>query len=195
VTQVVDTELQSLRRSFPRVLLAIAIAFVLLGGVIAAFATGADRPEGAAEKWLNDVSDTTRKGVQHDASTRAADHGDPSLVAVLVPPAFNAHDKAAFTDIEVGAATRSADGYLVPYRVRLRDATSDERGTLAISKVHDDWYVNGVGPADLAGKVPSEGGPKVASAPAAVYVGALVVGLFVTLGISTLNRRLERSTP
>ena len=194
MTEVVDTELQSLRRSFPRVLLAVAIAFVLLGGVIAAFATGADRPEGAAEKWLNDVSDTTRKGVQHDAATRAAEHGDPSLVAMVIPQGFDAHDKAAFTDIEVGAATRTADGYAVPYRVRLRDAKADERGTLAIIKARDEWYVQGIGSAELAGKVPSEGGPKVASAPVAVYVGALVVGLFVTLAISALNRRLERST-
>ena len=194
MTAVVDTELHALRRSFPRVLLGVAIAFVLIGGVIAAFGTGADRPEGAAEKWLNDVSDTTRKGVEKDASARVEALGDPSLVVQLVPAGFDAKRKAAFTAIEVGAATRSADGYFVPYRIRLRDATADERGALAIVKVSDHWYVRDVGSASLAGKVPSEGGPKVASAPAGIYVGALVLGLFITIGISAFNRRLERST-
>lgn len=194
MTDVVDTELQSLRRTMPRVLLGVAIAFVLIGGIIAAFGAGADRPEGAAEQFLNDISDTTRKGVEHDALARVQKLGDASLIAQLIPAGFDADRKAAFTDIEVGAATRNADGDVVPFRVRLRDAKQDERAALMLVKVGDSWHVQGIVDAQLAGKVPSEGGSKVASAPAAVYIGALVVGAFVTLAISALNRRLERST-
>jgi hypothetical protein len=194
VTQVVDAELQSLRRTLPRVLLGVAIAFVLIGGIIAAFGAGADRPEGAAEQFLNDISDTTRKGVEHDALERVAKLGDPSLIAQLIPPGFDADKKAAFTDIEVGAATRKADGDVVPFRVRLRNADRDERAALLLVDTGDSWHVQSIVDAQLAGKVPSEGGSKVASAPAPVYLGALVIGFFVTVAISALNRRLERST-
>jgi len=69
------SEVERLKRPFRFVLLAVLIAFVVVGGLIAAFGTGKDRPEGAAEHWLADVSDTTRKGVRDDATKRVAEDG------------------------------------------------------------------------------------------------------------------------
>jgi hypothetical protein len=189
-----DVEMAELKRSFPRVLLGVAICFVLLGGIIAAFASNADRPEGAAEHWLNDVGDTTRKGVQADARERAAKIGSLVLADQILPPGTDTDGKAAFTSIEVGAAV-PRQGPLgpveeVPFRVRIRDTEADVYGALAMTKATDGWHVIGLGDRSTAGDVPSEGGAAIAKASLPVYAGAILVGILITLGVSLLVRRL-----
>ena len=56
-------EAAALKKPFLIGLLATVIGVVIVGGVIAVFATNTDdRPEGVAERWLTAVGDTTRKG-------------------------------------------------------------------------------------------------------------------------------------
>jgi len=184
-----DVELAALRRSFPRVLLAVAISFVFIGGLIAAFGSSADRPEGAAERFLTDVGDTMRKGVQTDARARAEKIGPLALADQVLPPGTNTGGKAAFTSIEVGAAV-TRDVVYVPFRVRIRDAKDDIHGALAMTKTSDGWRVTGLADRSAAGKVPSEGGAAIAKASLPLYAGAVVIGLLVTLGVSLLVRRL-----
>ena len=188
-----DVELLALKRSFPRVLLGVVIAFVLIGGVIAAFGSSADRPEGAAEHFLNDLSDTARKGVQADARKRAAKLGSLDILDLIDPAHTDTDGKALFTEIEVGAATVDPLGRWVPFRVQIRDAKDVTTGALLVAKVGDDWRITGLGPAARAKPVPSEGGPKVASATPGVYAGAIVVGFLITVAVSFLVRRLGAS--
>jgi hypothetical protein len=184
-----DVELVELKRSFPRVLLGVAIAFVLIGGLIAAFGSSADRSEGAAERFLTDVGDTTRKGVQTDARDRAEKIGPLAVADQILPPGTNTDDKAAFTSIEVGAAV-TRDVVYVPFRVRIRDAKDDIHGALAMTKTADGWRVTALADRSVAGKVPSEGGAAIAKASLPLYGGAVVVGLLITIGVSLLVRRL-----
>jgi hypothetical protein len=181
-------EVDALRRPFKLGLLAVAIVFVLAGGLIAAFGTGRDRVEGSAEHWLTDISDTTRKGVAADARERAEKIGPMEIADQILPPGTNTDGKAAFTDIEVGAA-RTADVVYVPFRVRIRDANEDVRGALAMTKAPDGWKVTGLAPAASAGKVASEGGDPVANAALPLYAGAIAVGAAITAAASMLVRR------
>ena len=71
-------ETDALKRPFLIGVLAVLAVFVVLGVLIAAFGSNADRGEGVAERWLNAVSDTTRKGVKDDARERALERSSAS---------------------------------------------------------------------------------------------------------------------
>jgi hypothetical protein len=189
------SEGDSLRRGFLVGLLATAIVFVLLGGLIGVFGTTEDRPEGVAERWLTAVGDTTRSGVKGDAGTRVADHGDPSLVAALIPAGIDMHGKSAFSELEVGKAIRRDGGLQVPYHVALREgSTTAGQGVLSMVKdPHRGWQVRTLGPPVEGATVPSKGGSAVSKAPGVLYLAALVIGLFVAIGCSRLVRAAEPS--
>jgi hypothetical protein len=189
------TETDALRRPFRLGVLAVAITFLLLGGIIGAFGSGADRPEGVAERWLNAVGDTTRKGVADDARERAGKIGPLGLVETLVPEGTDTDGKTAFTELEVGRATTTRSGVAsVPFQVHLRTVDGDagnHRGTIVMR--HDvDWRVLSLAATARDAKLPSEGGPPVSSAPLGLYAGAVVVGLAVTLAASALVRAATR---
>jgi hypothetical protein len=184
------SEHETLRRGFLIGLLATGIVFVLLGGLIAAFATTDDRPEGVAERWLTAVGDTTRSGVKADSLARVADHGDPSLVAVLVPPAIDMDGKSAFTELEVGKAIHRDGVTLVPYHLALREGTTTA-GDGTLSMVEDPsrgWLVTALTPAVSGATVPSKGGSPVSKAPFALYAVALAIGALVATGCASLVR-------
>jgi len=184
-------EVAELRRPFKVALLAVAITFVLVGGLIAAFGTGADRPEGAAERWLSDVSDTTRKGVLNDARQRVADDGDPAIAQAIIGEHADKDEKTTFTAIEVGHARRSEpNSAQVPILVSYRaEGAGNYEATLVLNKIDDRWRVVALLPLDATLRVPSEGGGSVANATFGLYAGAVVVGGFVTLGASLLVRK------
>jgi hypothetical protein len=185
----VDVELDAMRRPFRWALLGVAIAFVLIGGLIAAFGTGRDRPEGAAEHWLTEVGDLTRKGVAEDAQRYVAEHGGADAVEALLPRE-DTDGKSAFTSLEVGKAISGTGGVRVPFVVELRDdAGTKTKGAVLLVRQGDSWHVVAVDQRAPGEKVPSEGGAAIAKAPAGLYGGAVFVGLLVTFACGALLRR------
>jgi hypothetical protein len=184
------SEHDALRRGFLIGLLATGIVFVLVGGLVAAFGTTDDRPEGVAERWLTAVGDTTRSGVKADSTERVADHGDASLVAALIPPGIDMDGKSAFTELEVGKAVHGDGETLVPYHLALRNGTTTA-GDGTLSMVEDPsrgWQVTALAPPMAGATVPSKGGSAVSKAPLALYAIALVIGALVATGCATLVR-------
>jgi hypothetical protein len=185
------SETDSLKRPFLIGLLAVAIAFVLLGGIIAAFGTRSHRSEGIAERWLTEVGDTSRKGVGHDARIRADKLGPVSLAASLLPP-YDFGGKSAFSSLEVGKAVLRGSDARVPFLLRLRvhpgGDTGERTGTIVLQRRADTWRVAAVQGRDPGRRVPSEGGAPVSHAPPALYLGALIVGIGVAAACSALVR-------
>ncbi|HUR76357.1 MAG TPA: hypothetical protein VMZ22_00280 [Acidimicrobiales bacterium] len=186
--------------------LVVCVALMLVfGGVIALLNRGTNRPEGAAEDWLTAISDTTRKGVEADATRRADKLGAPELArGVLHPFAEEIDRKAGFNDLEVGKAARMDpardDKVLVAFRVSARrpnDETIELSGVLRLAKHEEDWTVTALDVVDPAKfdlpALPSDGGPPPSSAPATLWLGALVGAALVGLVTSALVRVAGRA--
>ena len=191
-----DAEIERMRQPFRHALLGVAISFVLIGGLIAVYGTGRDRPEGAAERWLTDVGDTTRDGVAKDAAIKVAEHSEPGIAGPLVPAGIDFHGKSAFTSLEVGKA-KTVDGNVrVPFEVTLRyhgDGPERYDGTLILERRGDAWHIDAYVLRDPGERVPSDGGPPVAQAPLGLYAGGVLLGVAVTIACSALLRRMGRS--
>jgi hypothetical protein len=184
-----------LRRPFLIGVMGVAVLFVLIGGLIAAYGTGANRPEGVAERWLTDVGDMTRKGVRTEAREQVAEVGSLELAGALLP-AEDTDGKAAFTDLEVGKAV-DVDGLTrVPFRLhqRLGDDVSDPvDGTVVLAEDDDDeWRVIGVEGPKEGLEVPSEGGRPAAEAPLGLFAGAIAVSVLITAGAGVAIRASGR---
>jgi hypothetical protein len=188
--------------------LGVACLFVALGGLLAAFGTGEDRPEGVAERWLVDVGDTTRKGVEDEARDDAEEVGPVSLAAHLLPKG-DTDGRAAFLDLEVGKAVHDDAGTRVPFRLHQRidgDAGPPIDGTIVLQRDRssdggDDgdgdgdggWRITAVeGPTEGL-EVPSEGGRPAAEAGAGLFVGAFAVSIVVALGAALAVRAAGRA--
>lgn len=173
------------RRTFTMVVCGVAVGFVLIGGVLAAFGTGAHRPEGVAERWLVAVGDTTRKGVRDRARQDAEEVGPVSLAHDLLPRQ-DTNGKAAFVDLEVGKAVDAGeDTRHVPFRLHQRQGTEvgpAVEGTVVLTRRGDDWAVTAIEPPVAGRTVPSEGGTPAADAPWGLYVGAVVLAMVLTAG-------------
>jgi len=183
---------RSLSRPFRRGLLAVGIGFVLLGALIAAFGTGANRPEGVAERWLTDVGDTRRDGVRDRAREEVEELGSLDLAAGLLPEQ-DTGGRSAFVDLEVGKAQRDGALARVPFRLhqRLGDDTGDPvEGTIVLRELAEDdgagWEVLAVDPPVEGEAVPSEGGDPAAEAPIGLFVGAVAVSVAVAVVCSRL---------
>jgi hypothetical protein len=180
-------------RTFAIGLLACAAAFIGLGGVIRLLNAGHHRPEGAAERWLAAVSDTTRKGVRVDATKRAEEIGPVAVAAPLLPTA-DTKGKGAFPDLEVGKAAVTDRTARVPYQLHQRDVSEAKIGVIVLNKVGHDWHVaklDAQGPGEL---VPSAGGSPPSSAPGALWIVAILAGAGVTVGASALVDWATRSS-
>jgi hypothetical protein len=173
-------------RPFRLGLLGVAILFVLIGSLIAAFGTGADRPEGVAERWLANVGDTTRDGVKERARREAEEVGPLSLARHLLPE-DDTDGRAAFPDLEVGKAVDGQDDGTteVPFRLHQRiDGSSGPAvdGVIVLrarSGDDEDWEIVGVEAKRVGLEVPSEGGSPAAEAPAGLFAGAIGVSLLL----------------
>jgi hypothetical protein len=185
----------SQRRTFLLSLAGVVIVFAVIGGLIAAFGTGANRPEGVAERWLVAVGDTERKGVRERSRDEAEEVGPVSLAAHLLPD-IDTGGKAAFVDLEVGKAVDASDDVRhVPFRLhqRLGDDVGDPiEGTVVLTKRGDDWTITAVDGPTPGLKVPSEGGAPAADAPWGLYLGAVAVASLCTLGCVGLVRVASR---
>jgi hypothetical protein len=190
---VTAAEVEALRRPFRLGVLAVAIGFVLVGGLIAAFGSGQDRPEGAAERWLTHVGDTTRKGIGEDSKKEVAKDGDPSLAAFLIGANADKDGKSTFTAIEVGQARRlDSTRVEVPVLLSYRSDAEAFQGTVTLQKQGEDWKIVGAANLDPTLRVPSEGGKAVANASLGLYAGAALIGLLVTACASALVQRAGR---
>ena len=174
---------RDLVRPFRLALLGVAIVFVLIGGLLAAYGSGADRPEGVAERWITDVGDTRRDGVKDQARHRVEEVGP--LARPEPPSCRRAPPTAAPRSSTSRWARPSSDAQAtrVPYRLHQRVHGSSGPaiyGTLVLAKVDGRWHVRSLEPASPTIKVPSEGGPPAAEAPFGLFVGALLVSALVT---------------
>jgi hypothetical protein len=165
---------------------------VAVGLVIRTLNAGHHRPEGAAERWLAAVSDTTRKGVRDDATERAEKIGPVAIAASLIPA--DTDDKGAFPDLEVGKATVTDYFARVPFQLHQRNVDDPVVGVIILQKVGDDWHVTDLDGRAAGEKVPSEGGAPPSSAPVGLWVLAIVAGVGVTIGASALVQWATRSS-
>jgi hypothetical protein len=179
-------------RSFVSGLVVCAVVFVVIGVAIHAANAGHHRPEGAAERWLAAVGDTTRKGVRADAVKRAEKIGPVSLAAPLLPA--DAKDKSAFPDLEVGKAVVEGATARVAYRLHQRDVDEAKAGTIVLTRAGHDWRVTALDTRRPGEAVPSEGGSPPSSAPVGLWVVAILAGLGVTAGASLLVEWATRSS-
>jgi hypothetical protein len=176
------TDDRDLIRPFRLAVLGVAIVFVLIGGVLAAYGTGADRPEGVAERWLNDVGDTRRDGVKDRARDDADEVGPVSLAATILPEG-STDGRAAFIDLEVGKAVDTDGTTRVPFRLHQRvdgSAGPPIFGAVRMVQRAGRWSITAVEPRRSGLEVPSDGGPPAAEAPIGLYLGALLVAALVT---------------
>lgn len=179
-------------RSFVSGLVVCAVVFIGIGLVIHALNAGHHRPEGAAERWLAAISDTTRKGVRSDATERAEKIGPPMIAAPLIPA--DTDDKGAFPDLEVGKASVAGDRARVPYRLHKRNVDDAVTGTIILDKDGHDWKITALAARAPTELVPSEGGAPPSSAPVGLWLVAVLGGVGVTAGASVLVEWATRTS-
>jgi hypothetical protein len=190
---------RALVRPFRLGLLGAAIGFVLLGALVAAFGSGAERPEGVAERWLTDIGDTRRDGVK-DRALREADEVGPVALAEDLLPTGDTEGRSAFLDLEVGKATRDPDGTRVPYRLHQRiDGSAGPAIDGIVVLVDEDdehgddaWRVVALEAPIEGREVPSEGGRPAAEASPWLFVGAIAASVVITAACSIAVRAAGR---
>ena len=185
-----------LRSAFVRGCLFAACLMVATAGLIAAFGTGADRPEGVAERWLTAVGDTTRDGVSADARERAEEIGPVALAEPRLLPKGDTDGDAAFGDLEVGDAAVSGARARVPFQLHQFAASGEgplRTGTLVLERVDvdgdEEWHVAAVERRGRGEIVPSEGGDPPSRAPLGAWVGGVVLAAL----LCALGSRVVRS--
>jgi hypothetical protein len=185
------SETAALKRPFLIGVLAVGIVLVLVTGVIAAFSSIDDRPEGVAERWLTAVGDLSRDGVHADAVDRVQAHGDVALGEHLIAGA-KTDGKTAFTALEVGKARRDGDTAFVPAQFVTRGTDASRSQLLVLHRAADSWRVVDVRPPDPVLEVPSEGGDVASKAPLSLYLVALAIGVGIAVAASALVRAAGR---
>ena len=194
-------------RSFVAGLVVCVALMMILGGSLFLLNHGHSRPEGVAENWLTAIGDTTRKGVEADATKRADKVGAPELARnVLEPHAELIHRKSGFDDLEVGKATPvspyTPNKVRVAFRVhalRPHDKTVEIDGVLTLQRNPKKWMVtelNVVDPATVGvAKLPSDGGPPPSSAGYSLWLAALIGAGVTGVVTTTLVKVAGRGAP
>ena len=192
---------RALLKPFRLGLLGVAIIFVFLGSLIAAYGSTSQRPEGVAERWLSDVGDTRRDGVKDRARQDVEEVGSLSLAAGLLPKG-STDGRAAFVDLEVGKAVDSGatpERRIVPFRLHQRvDGSAGPAidGVIVLERQpDDDWSVIAVDDPQPGVEVPSEGGKPAADAPMGLFAGAIAAAVLVTLFCSVAVKAAGRGGP
>lgn len=191
-----DAGLTKLKRQFAVAVVAAVAVMVGLGALIAVANSGHHRPEGAAERWLTALSDTTRKGVRADARKRADKLGGVDLGQPLLPTE-DTKGKGAFPDLEVGKAVLNGGEARVPYRLHQRAQKGKnplKEGTIVLARSGDQWKVTALDARRPGEKVPSDGGQPPSSAGLGLWLGAVGVGAVVTLLLIALVEWATRSS-
>jgi MFS family permease len=165
-----------------------AVAVVLIGGPIAigvvSLGTFTQRPEGAAERFLQAVSSGEPEALER--------YGSPETARRL----FGATE-VEFEQIEVGAAVAISRLRVVPFRVVIDDGDRVVAMSLTVERDDSGWKVTDFAPRGPATqlRVPSEGGPPPAGAPVAAWViGVLAVVTLTVLAEVVLRALRVRTT-
>ncbi|MBI3648664.1 MAG: hypothetical protein HY240_07950 [Actinobacteria bacterium] len=147
-----------------------------------------DRPEGVVERWLSSLN----QGAAGEPGRYAA-----GGVSEQVLPGWSALDPGELDVIEVGlgrpTGAAGEPSYVVPFRVvtstgqtrRLDALLTSQEGTWRIEALRDPGN-----PPDP--KLPSEGGPRIETAHAALWVAAAAAAaafMVVSLGLMALVRK------
>lgn len=178
-----EQELEALRRPFQMGMLACVAVLVCIGGIIAAFGTGADRPAGIAERWLVAVGDTTRDGIAGDARDRADHYGGVALGEPLVQASALDDGKAAFVALRVGRdLDPAADRAVIGFEVEPANESEPIGGRIELARVDGEWLVTAVtrgdpGPLDRPER-----------APAAAWFVGIALGCVIAVGCSVATR-------
>ena len=185
---------ETLRQGFVKGVVITVAVFIALAGIVQVFNAGHHRPEGVAEDWLASVGDTTRKGVREQSREDAEKIGPVALARPLLAAAGETDGKRAFTDLEVGKATKVGAAARVPFKLHVFADDAERDGTVVLVKQGEDWRVVGLVPRGPSEKVPSEGGAPPSSAPNILWVGALAAGFGLT-ALASLAVRLATPAP
>jgi hypothetical protein len=182
--------------TFVKVIVVVLVVIAGLGVLIHFLNAGHHRPEGAAEHWLSDVSDTGRKGLGAEARKQAERIGSIDIAAPLLPSVHDNHH-SDFDDLEVGKAVPvGSDTVRVPFRLHEHDASGSaalKKGTLVLQHEADGWHVVALDTRRPGEKVASEGGPRPNRAPLPLWFGAIAIGIALALVAHTITRYAERS--
>jgi hypothetical protein len=175
----------ALKRPFVIGVVAVLAMFVALGVVVKIVDTK-HRPEGAAERWLDAVSDTTRNGVKADGRSRAARLGPGVNYASLI----SAHPggKAAFRDLEVGKAATTGSTARVPFNAHQQGGHLIELTAVLARQPNGTWRVSAVSGRRSGELVPSQGGP----APSKIGLSAWLIAALIGVGLAALCSALVR---
>lgn len=145
---------------------------------------GSSRPErasGVTERWLQAVSDTGRSRVRDDATHRAAEDGDPTVAAPLLPHGHHDDHDAWFSDLEVGKAIEDGDTARVPLRLTRADDDREVVATAVLRRERDTWHIVALDDSRRGELVPSRGGDRPATASGRHWLAAIAVGAVVTV--------------
>ncbi len=182
--------------TFVKVIVVVLAVVVGLGILIHFLNAGHHRPEGAAEHWLSDVSDTGRKGLGTEARKQAEKIGPVDIAAPLLPATHDSHH-SDFDDLEVGKALPDGPNTVrVPFRLHEHDESGSaalRKGTLVLRRDGNSWHVVALDTRRPDEKVASEGGPHPSRAPLALWLGAIGLGLLLALGAHLITQYAERS--
>lgn len=174
------------------VVVVVCLAVVVLGGC----ARDEPRAAGITERWLTAVGDQGRDNLRSKSQRRASEYGDQALVTKVVPT--NAEeDERTFSDLEMGKSIETGDTARVPFRVtaRLEGGDTEEReGTAVLARAGKSWRVTDVVARAAGERVPSEGGPRPASATAAQWIGTILLSLVVVVVCAMVIQRQPEST-
>jgi hypothetical protein len=184
------------RSTFFKIVAVVLVVIVGLGVLIHFLNAGHHRPEGAAEHWLADVSDTGRRGLGADARKRADKIGSVTIAAPLLPAVHDARH-SDFDDLEVGKALPAGPNAVrVPFRLHEHDVSGSaalKKGTLVLQRDGTTWHVVALDTRRPEEKVASEGGPHPSRAPLALWVGAVVLGVLLALTAHLITRYADVS--
>lgn len=179
-----------LQRSFTVGLAGVVLALGALAGVVFAFGTGQQRPSGAAQEWLFDVSGATASSGRQASLAQARKLGPPALANPLIAP--RTHNEAAFNRIVVGRSRVSGNTAIVAFTVVRpvrAHTTSTLTGTLTMHRSSTGWRVvriSGVHPTKI---VPLPVAPGLAGPWAAWAGGTLILVVSITaLGTVVIRR-------
>jgi putative MFS transporter len=155
-----------------------ALIGALVAGGVVLLGSFTQRPEGAAERFL--------QAVDSGESEALAQYGSPQVAERL----FGA-TAVEFSHIEVGAAVPISRLRVVPFRAVLDTTDRVVAMSLTVERSTDGWDVTGFAPRGPITQlsVPSEGGPPPAGAPPTAWL----IAVFAVAGLTALAEVVLRA--
>jgi hypothetical protein len=158
----------------------------VLGLAALAFALPAcsstNRPEGVVERWLLSLN---------QGKAGRPDQYAPRALSDRILPNYPEHDPGDLDVLEVGRGQEQGSTAHVPYKVtRLNGPTLTGLADLELSE--GSWRVVSLSPVDPSLEVPSEGGKRIGSPSAWLWLVGLAVAALLVLATFVLMRAFGR---